>query len=72
MLRADRHLQAAEVNPLPGRVRLRGIPRPALGARHPRGLLVLGRLVVVELAVRLLVTVLRPVGFGVPVAANVC
>ena len=68
VLRADRHLQAAEIYPLPGRDGLPGVPRAALGSRFPRGprgRLILGQLVV-SLVIEFIVSqalriVLRPV-----------
>ncbi len=55
-VRADRHMQAAEILAFPHRIRLVGIPRPALGPRYARrnpGLrrLVVERLILVDLVV---------------------
>ena len=72
MLRTDGHLQAAEVNPVPRWIGLPGVPRAALRAGNPRGLVGLGRLVVERLIVRSLVIFLGPVELLGIVPANVC
>ncbi len=72
VLRAHRHLQAAQVNPVPRRERLPGVPGAALGPRRLRGHFVLGRLVVgliVELVIGQFLTVIE---FAGPIPANVC
>ena len=66
VLRAHRHLQAAEVDPLPRRECLPRVPRAAVGPRSLGGPFILGRLVIELIIGQPLVTGLRPI------PANVC
>ena len=61
VLRAERYLQAAEIDPVPRREGLPGVPRAASGPRSRRGPFRFGRLVI-ELVVGQFLTVLGLAG----------